>query len=86
MKALIVSVNFSDVNASFSYDSNLSVIVPLFEGNVSVYSTDKYGNRAYLPYSFLSTETTVTSISETFGTYNKILTLSGNYLQNVSVV
>ena len=81
-----VSVNFSDTNASFSYESNLSVVVPLFEGNVSVYSTDKYGNRAYLPYPFLSTETKVTSISSTFGTYHKILTLSGTYLQNVSVV
>jgi len=81
-----VSVNFSEVNASFSYQTNLSVVVPLFEGNVSVYATDNYGNRAYLPYPFLSTETLVSTISATFGTYNKILTLSGNYLQNVSIV
>ena len=63
---------------------NLSVTVPDSYGNVSIYTTDIYGNKSDLLFTY--TETTITSIDSLFGTNNKKLTLTGDYLNNVTEV
>jgi len=76
-------------NTSTTFSANLTTIqasVPVGIGNVSVSAIDQYGQRAQFDGLFTFRNPIVTDVRPRFAPSNSALTLTGNYLSEISTV
>jgi hypothetical protein len=74
-------------NVSFKYtEQGVEVKVPLGVGNVSVYAVDLFDSVYESPVQFTYRDPILSQINPSRGPPRQIISLSGNYLQNISFV